>query len=151
MKPTPQSIIDDMNKFRRCARYKEGCEGRLTIEHCFGRMRQERWQCIWLCEKHHGLGEWSNEAHFSKEKNKYYAYLQTTDDHLKTYKTGEQMIQERRYLLDKYNAPAIARKTAEERKEMMRNVVKARWAKKTEAERKEQGRWLASFRKPVHK
>lgn len=136
MNKTPQSIIDDMNKLRRCARYKEGCEGRLTIEHAFGRTRQERWQCIWLCEKHHGLGEWANKKHFDKEKNKYYAYLQTTDDHLMTYKTGAQWVQERKYLIEKFGKPSWwTTATKEERSKTMAERGKQSWAKITPEER----------------
>lgn len=81
-----------------CARAREGgCSGRMTIEHVFGRKMEAEWNCIWLCWHHH-LGPGLN-----KEINKMLAYRQITEEELlATYKSGAMMVQEKRYLEDKY-------------------------------------------------
>lgn len=133
MKPTPPKILDEVLKRpRRCARHREreGCEGRLTIEHAFGRTKQKAWQLIWLCEKHHGLSDWANKEHFDKEKNKWHAYLQTTEDELAKEKLGEQMIQERKYLIEKYGSQHWkTTKTTQELSEIMRRTALKRYEK----------------------
>lgn len=59
-----------------CARLGADCNGRLTIEHAFGRLRQKRWKLLWLCWYHH-LG-----AGLDKSVNKWLALRQATLEEL---------------------------------------------------------------------
>lgn len=61
-----------------CARSDEGgCNGRLTVQHPFGRVVQERWMFIYLCYEHH-QGKLQN-----KRRDEYLAYCQTDDEGIK--------------------------------------------------------------------
>lgn len=81
-----------------CARRKEGgCEGRITIEHAFGRKYEEAWNCILLCWYHHLVN-------LNKELNRYYAYRQVADEELKKHKRYQEMKQEKEYLNNKFGA-----------------------------------------------
>jgi len=80
-----------------CARAGLDCSGRMTIEHAFGRKMEASWNCIWLCWFHH-LG-----AGLSKELNRHLAYQNITNEELKKYKLGEQMIVEKKFLKQKYD------------------------------------------------
>lgn len=60
-----------------CARKDEGnCHGRLTVQHCFGRVRQKPWKQIILCENCH-QGDNQN-----KKKDKWLALRQATSEEL---------------------------------------------------------------------
>ena len=86
-----------------CSRINEGmCEGRMSIEHAFGRKYEALWNCIWLCEKHAGIGRWWDKQYFDKELNKHLAYKQSVDADLRRFKSYEQMKQEKIYLQKKY-------------------------------------------------
>ena len=100
MRPIPQALRKQMSaETPSCARYKEGmCQGRMTIEHAFGRTNQKRWQLIWLCWRCH-LGD-----RLDKELNRHLAYQQATEQEIKdTFpKTFKQHLQAKKYLSEKY-------------------------------------------------
>jgi hypothetical protein len=87
----------------RCARYGDGyCSGRKTVEHAFGRVRQERWQLLFLC-RHHHLGDGMD-----KQKNKWLALNQATEEDFNKYpKSAVQWRQEKAYLNSLYGEPAL--------------------------------------------
>lgn len=100
MKPIPKKIREQISLEigkAQCARKNDGgCNGRLTVEHAFGRVKQSRWNLIFLCWYHH-LG-----GGLDKAKNKYHAYQQATDDDLRAFKLYEQMKQEKKHLTSLY-------------------------------------------------
>lgn len=85
-----------------CARSSEGCNGRLTIEHPFGRTGPLADHCIWLCEKHHGLGPYWSKQFFDKLFNKHVAYQRIPDTDIKKLKMSHTYLQEKRFLERKY-------------------------------------------------
>ncbi len=100
----PKVLEEVLARPQECARQNEGsCSQKKTIEHVFGRKNEEAWSCIWLCEYHHGVGNYWNKAAFSKEINKFYAYQQITDEELMKKKFSLSLLQEKRYLTGKYN------------------------------------------------
>lgn len=88
----------------RCARYGDGwCDGRITVEHAFGRVRQERWQLIFLCWEHH-LGDGMD-----KQKNKWIALNQAKEEDFNKYpKSAVQWKQEKAYLNSVYGEPSLS-------------------------------------------
>jgi hypothetical protein len=77
MKPIPTKIRQQMaSENAKCARLGPDCNGRLTIEHAFGRERQKRWKLLWLCWHHH-LG-----SGMDKGINKWLALRQATSEEL---------------------------------------------------------------------
>lgn len=101
-----KNVLEEILKRpQQCVRRKEPyarCGGRITIEHTMGRRRERAWNCILLCEKHHGLGRWADKKHFNKQINLLHAYLQATDEDLKNSKLDGQLKQEKQFLLLKY-------------------------------------------------
>lgn len=87
-----------------CVRWKEGtCRGRMnTIEHVWGRKNEELWSCITLCAYHHGVDEYLGGGDLNKQINKFLAYQNITNEELRKYKLGSQMIQEKKFLEEKY-------------------------------------------------
>lgn len=82
-----------------CARARERvCDGRITIEHAFGRKYEAEWNCILLCEKHHSVGTWQNGGLLDKKINKFHAYQQATEEDLKKFALYDQMKQEKKWL-----------------------------------------------------
>lgn len=102
MKPIPKKVrvqISTEIQESICARHLDGdCNGRLTVEHVFGRTKQPRWTLIFLCWYHH-LG-----GGLDKKKNRYLAYQQATDEMIiETYpKTASQKLQDKKWLEEKY-------------------------------------------------
>lgn len=89
-----------------CVRGHEGvCDGRVTIEHVFGRKYEAAWNCILLCERHHSIGKYlhAKDGLLNKEVNRFHAYKQATDADLKKFKLYRQMMQEKEFLLNKYS------------------------------------------------
>ncbi len=102
MKPMSKSSLDKMlNSPQVCAR-KGDCGGRLTIEHPFARTGALSDHCIWLCEKHHGLGAYWNKRHFDKLLNKHLAYQQISDEELSKLKMSKAYLQEKEFLQKKF-------------------------------------------------
>jgi len=105
-KPMNKKVLEEvLARPQQCVRRNEPyarCGGRITIEHTMGRRREEAWNCILLCEKHHGLGQWADKKHFSKEVNRLYAYLQATEEDLIKAKLNGQLKKEKKYLLLKH-------------------------------------------------
>lgn len=88
-----------------CVRSGEGsCDGRITIEHVFGRKKETEWSCILLCERHHSLGNWQNNGLLNKAINRLHAYQQATDEEIKkTYpKNWQEKLQDKKWLESKY-------------------------------------------------
>jgi len=84
-----------------CARRDERtCDGRITIEHVFGRKKEAEWNCILLCEKHHSVGAWQNDGLLNKQMNRFFAYQQATDAMImRTYpKTHKSVLQDKKWL-----------------------------------------------------
>ena len=97
MLPIPRAIrlqLEQEALTAVCARRSDGgCYGRLTVEHAYGRIRQERWMLLWLCWYHH-LGNG-----LDKQKNKWLALNQATETDLTKYpKCTEAWKQELKYL-----------------------------------------------------
>lgn len=92
-----------------CARWKENdCGGSLTVEHPFGRIIQEDWMWIFLCEKHHGLGAYWNKRFFNKELNRFFSYLIATDADFEKYtKQTAYWKQDKKYLTEKYASNSL--------------------------------------------
>lgn len=107
MKPIPKSLratISEEMETAKCARLGDGiCSGRITVEHAFGRVKQPKWSLIYLCWYHH-LGKGLN-----KQKNKWLALRQATDDDLKEFKNYQLLKQEKTYLEAKYGTPGSKR------------------------------------------
>lgn len=104
-KPIPKKVLNNFldNTPKICARYKEGgCSEHLTIEHPWARSGEMSHNLIYLCEKHHGLGAYWDKKHFNKEINKYHAYKNIPDEELSKMKLGNQYLQEKKYLMNKY-------------------------------------------------
>ena len=101
-----KSVLNNVLKRKKvCARIKEGdCYGRITIEHVFGRKKENEWNCIFLCERHHSVGEWQNCGLLNKEINRLHAYQQATDDDIKSTfpKTYNLYFGDRKWLEKKY-------------------------------------------------
>ena len=93
-----KKVLEHMlSKPQKCVRSGEGtCEGRLTIEHAFGRKYEAFWNTLWLCWFHH-IG-----AGLNKELNRHLAYQQATDEDLRKLKSYQQMVTEKKYLEKKY-------------------------------------------------
>ena len=93
-----RTIVEAEMPTAKCARLSAECHGRLTVEHPFGRVVQERWLFIYLCYHHH-LGKGYN-----KEMNQYLAYAQASDGEMKrTFpKTSESHQTKKRWLTEKY-------------------------------------------------
>lgn len=87
-----------------CARRNKDCEGRITIEHVFGRKNERAWNCIFLCERHHSVGAWQNIGLLNKEINRLYAFQQTTEEEIKdTFpKTYQLYLKDKKWLENKY-------------------------------------------------
>lgn len=105
MRPIPPAIrrqLDVDSKTARCARIDDGgCAGRLTIEHAYGRVNQQRWQLVFLCWNHH-LGPL-----LDKSKNRWLALKQATDEELRQSKLYESLKQDLKYLTNKYGIPRV--------------------------------------------
>lgn len=72
-----RQAIEKLMPTAKCARADEGnCRGRLTVQHCFGRVRQAPWKQIILCENCH---QGSNQ---NKQKDKWLALRQATEQEL---------------------------------------------------------------------
>lgn len=104
MKPMKKGLREQvLERDKYCVRHLEGnCEGRLTIEHAFGRKYERLWNCITLCAYHHSVDEFQDSGGLNKEINKYYAYKNATDEDLREFKLYAQMKQEKKYLMAKY-------------------------------------------------
>lgn len=100
MKPIPKSLRKTINlemETATCARLGDGgCAGKMTVEHAFGRVKQPRWSLVYLCWYHH-LGKG-----LDKQKNKWLALSQATDDDLREFKSYQLLKQEKTYLEAKY-------------------------------------------------
>jgi len=102
-KMNPKVLKELLARPQVCARRKEKtCSGRMSIEHCLGRKREQAWNCIWLCAKHAGIEQWADKKHFNKQINLLHAYLQATDEELESYKLRASYKKEKRFLLLKY-------------------------------------------------
>ncbi len=102
MKPIPKEIrmqlSEEIEKSVCARRYDGECNGRLTVEHVFGRTKQPRWTLIFLCWYHH-LG-----GGLDKKKNRHFAYQQATDQMIKATfpKNWQEKLQDKRWLEQKY-------------------------------------------------
>lgn len=94
-----RAIVEEEIEYAECARAHEGgCKGRLTVQHAYGRVIQERWMFIYLCHEHH-QGKLQN-----KRKDKYLCLLQATDEDFDKYpKSAPQWKQDKKYLQTLYN------------------------------------------------
>ena len=105
-KKMAKSVLREvLERQKVCARRREGgCDGRVTIEHVFGRKREEAWNCIFLCERHHSLGGWLNNGLLNKEINRLHAYQQATEEEIKkTFpKTWRDYAQDKLWLIKKH-------------------------------------------------
>lgn len=84
MNPATRGKVDREIDTAPCARRDEGnCSGRITVQHCFGRLHQETWKQIYLCHNHH------QGAFPDKQKDTWIALNQATDEELKKYPKSE--------------------------------------------------------------
>jgi hypothetical protein len=97
----PKVLAEVLARPQVCARLGVDCKNRLTYEHAFGRKNEESWQIVILCWRHH-LGDLLN-----KELNRHIAYSQIADEELGKKKLGMQMLQEKKYLIEKYGVYSI--------------------------------------------
>lgn len=89
-----EAEIDDAT----CAREDEGgCKGRLTVQHPYGRVIQERWLFLYLCHEHH-QGKLQN-----LKKDKLLCLRQATpEDFAKYPKSAPQWERDKNYLTKLY-------------------------------------------------
>lgn len=77
MDKATRAAIERIMPTAKCARIDEGnCRGRLTVQHCFGRIRQAPWKQIILCQNCH---QGNNQ---NKQKDKWIALRNATTEEL---------------------------------------------------------------------
>ncbi len=106
-KPLPKKQREVISEYigsedAKCARSMDGgCNGRLTVQHCFGRTKQYDWQQIIICSYHHeGGGK-------NKIKDIWLALNQATDADLRKMKTYDELVQKKKWLNSVYGGDKL--------------------------------------------
>jgi len=80
-----KEIINSDPYYKVCARKNDDCGGRRTIEHSLiyaGKQIAELWNYIPLCERHHGLGQFSDCKFLRKDINEKLALQRATREEI---------------------------------------------------------------------
>ena len=102
--PRVKKILDEREQV--CARRKDGgCAGRLTREHALiyaGKQIDEAFAIVLLCARHHAVDKYQDGGDLDKDKNKWIALNQASDEELIKYSKVINYLRERDRLNEQY-------------------------------------------------